>query len=252
MKPLDPIAYDYSGLIAPEGPRHSCGRRAWSRRDLKWLAPRLAAAPAGSARQPGGLGRAAARAGGIAPLDAAFFDLPERLLDEDRPLLGPDHRRRRPPGEGSRPGGRAGHRRLVHGRPGAVRGLLPSVSQRDFPPAPRRPAADLLRGQQRRQRRHAGALGSGRGDDDWGIIVISKSGGTLETAVAFRIFLEALRKSCGGDEEKLRRRVIAVTGQTGRLRDLADALGCQDVFPIPDGVGGRFPSSPPWACCRRP
>jgi glucose-6-phosphate isomerase len=78
------------------------------------------------------------------------------------------------------------------------------------------------------------------GDDNWGIIVISKSGGTLETALAFRLFLESLRKSCGGDEEKLRRRIIAVTGKTGRLRDLANALGCPDVFPIPDGVGGRF------------
>jgi glucose-6-phosphate isomerase len=61
----------------------------------------------------------------------------------------------------------------------------------------------------------------------------------LETAVAFRVFLESLRKSCAGDEEKLRRRVIAVTGETGRLRDLANALGCIDIFPIPDGVGGR-------------
>jgi glucose-6-phosphate isomerase len=34
--------------------------------------------------------------------------------------------------------------------------------------------------------------------------------------------------------------VIPVTGQSGRLRELADALGCQEVFPIPEGVGGRF------------
>ncbi len=78
------------------------------------------------------------------------------------------------------------------------------------------------------------------GTDDWGIIVISKSGGTLETAVAFRIFLDALRKSCGGDEEKLRRRVIPVTGHSGRLHDLAEAIGCPEVFPVPDGVGGRY------------
>ena len=72
-----------------------------------------------------------------------------------------------------------------------------------------------------------------------GIVVISKSGGTLETAVAFRVFLE-LPKSCRGDQEKLRRRVIPVTGASGRLRELAEALGCTDVFPIPEGVGGRF------------
>ena len=33
---------------------------------------------------------------------------------------------------------------------------------------------------------------------------------------------------------------MPVTGETGRLRDLAEALGCPDVFPVFDGVGGRF------------
>jgi glucose-6-phosphate isomerase len=31
-----------------------------------------------------------------------------------------------------------------------------------------------------------------------------------------------------------------VTGQSGRLFDLAEALGGKDIFDIPDGVGGRF------------
>ena len=78
------------------------------------------------------------------------------------------------------------------------------------------------------------------GDDDWAIIVISKSGGTLETALAFRVFFEALKKSCKGDEEKLRRRIVPITGEKGRLRDLAKAIGCPTVFPIPEGVGGRY------------
>jgi glucose-6-phosphate isomerase len=34
--------------------------------------------------------------------------------------------------------------------------------------------------------------------------------------------------------------VIPVTGDSGRLHDLAGALGCEQIFPIPDGVGGRF------------
>ena len=55
--------------------------------DLKWLAPRLAAA-----RQEVLDDLALYQRGGpvpeeMQPLDAAFFDLPERLLDEDRPLL---------------------------------------------------------------------------------------------------------------------------------------------------------------------
>src|SRR3989304_437443 len=85
------------------------------------------------------------------------------------------------------------------------------------------------------------------GDDDWAIVVISKSGETLETAVAFRVFLEALHKSYKGDKKKLTQRIIPITGEddpkTGkksRLRDLAKALGCTTIFPVPEGVGGRF------------
>jgi glucose-6-phosphate isomerase len=77
-------------------------------------------------------------------------------------------------------------------------------------------------------------------DVPWGILVISKSGGTLETAAALRIFLGALRASAGADAKRVARLVVPVTGQSGRLRDLADALGCGDVFSIPEGVGGRF------------
>ena len=77
-------------------------------------------------------------------------------------------------------------------------------------------------------------------DDSWGIVVISKSGGTLETASAFRQYLSALEKSCGGDMEKIRSRLIPVTGSSGKLHDFASELGCQDIFPVPDGVGGRF------------
>ncbi len=77
-------------------------------------------------------------------------------------------------------------------------------------------------------------------DDAWGIVVISKSGGTLETAVALRVFLEALRNSCAHDESLVAERVIPVTGTSGKLFDLAQAIGCPDVFQVPEGVGGRF------------
>jgi glucose-6-phosphate isomerase len=76
--------------------------------------------------------------------------------------------------------------------------------------------------------------------NDWGIVVISKSGGTLETAAAFRQFLAALEKSVGGDAEKVRQRVLPVTGDSGKLFNFAKELGCPDIFPVPDGVGGRF------------
>lgn len=77
-------------------------------------------------------------------------------------------------------------------------------------------------------------------DDAWAIAVISKSGGTLETAVSFRRFLAALKVSCSGDAKRVANHVVPVTGASGKLFDLAGALGCEEMFHIPDGVGGRF------------
>lgn len=74
----------------------------------------------------------------------------------------------------------------------------------------------------------------------WSIVVISKSGGTLETAVAFRVFLAALTKCCQGDAKKIAELVIPVTGAAGKLFELSNEIACRDRFLVPDGVGGRF------------
>jgi len=74
----------------------------------------------------------------------------------------------------------------------------------------------------------------------WGIVVISKSGGTLETAVAFRLFRHALENYYGSDSPEATKLVIPVTGETGKLRDFSNTKGYPVTFPIPDGVGGRF------------
>ncbi|MFN0199573.1 MAG: glucose-6-phosphate isomerase [Planctomycetaceae bacterium] len=74
----------------------------------------------------------------------------------------------------------------------------------------------------------------------WGLSVISKSGGTLETAVAFRILRQALENYYGSDSADSRDLVVPVTGESGKLRDLSNARDYPRVFPIPDGVGGRF------------
>lgn len=76
--------------------------------------------------------------------------------------------------------------------------------------------------------------------DRWGIVVISKSGGTLETAAAFRIFREALEAYYGPDSDQSRNLVVPITGEEGKLRDFARQRGYPDVFPVPDGIGGRF------------
>jgi glucose-6-phosphate isomerase len=76
--------------------------------------------------------------------------------------------------------------------------------------------------------------------DRWGIVVISKSGGTLETAAAFRILLRELRGTLGMESDKIGELVVPVRGASGKLFDLGKALKCKDEFDVPDGVGGRF------------
>lgn len=75
-------------------------------------------------------------------------------------------------------------------------------------------------------------------DEKFAIVVISKSGGTMETAVAFRQFLDLLSSKVSAEE--LGQLVVPVTGETGKLADLSSAIGCQEKFIVPDGVGGRF------------
>lgn len=87
----------------------------------------------------------------------------------------------------------------------------------------------------------AGGYSESAAEGRHAIVVISKSGGTMETAVAFRQFLSALECSLGADaEQELRRLVVPVTGASGKLHELATAIGCEEVFSVPDGVGGRF------------
>ncbi|TWT87210.1 Glucose-6-phosphate isomerase [Pseudobythopirellula maris] len=73
--------------------------------------------------------------------------------------------------------------------------------------------------------------------EPWSIAVISKSGGTLETAAALRIFLRELEASAG---DKLSDFVVPVTGTSGKLFELSKAIGCEEIYEVPDGVGGRF------------
>ncbi len=79
-------------------------------------------------------------------------------------------------------------------------------------------------------------------DDRWAIVVISKSGGTLETAAALRTFLAALGEATGGDAQQIAQLVVPVTGldDKSKLYNLARAIGCPELFEVPDGVGGRF------------
>jgi glucose-6-phosphate isomerase len=79
-------------------------------------------------------------------------------------------------------------------------------------------------------------------EERWGAVVISKSGGTMETAAAYRIIRAELGRYYGNTPDTIRKYVIPVTGPSGKLHDLSEKDGFEpnDILTIPDGVGGRF------------
>ena len=79
-------------------------------------------------------------------------------------------------------------------------------------------------------------------EERWGVVVISKSGGTVETAAAYRAIRRELAEYYGLHSPRLTQLVLPVTGATGKLRDLckADGFKEEDILTIPDDVGGRY------------
>jgi glucose-6-phosphate isomerase len=79
-------------------------------------------------------------------------------------------------------------------------------------------------------------------EERWGAVVISKSGGTMETAAAYRAVRAEMTKFYGPKSDWLRQLLVPVTGPKGKLRDLAKAEGIpdDDILTIPDDVGGRY------------
>ena len=73
---------------------------------------------------------------------------------------------------------------------------------------------------------------------DFSLCVISKSGTTIEPAIAFRNLKWMLERRYG--TAQARRRIYAITDKSkGALRQMADEEGWES-FLIPDNVGGRF------------
>ncbi len=69
------------------------------------------------------------------------------------------------------------------------------------------------------------------------LVVISKSGGTIETLAQYFLARAWLRKNLGGDWKK---QVVMVTDEkTGFLREEADKEGIISL-PVPDYLGGRY------------
>jgi glucose-6-phosphate isomerase len=75
-------------------------------------------------------------------------------------------------------------------------------------------------------------------DKKFGVINISKSGTTTETALTFRLLKKQCEEQRGKEEAK--KAIVAVTDATkGAARAAADKEGYK-TFVIPDNVGGRF------------
>jgi glucose-6-phosphate isomerase len=237
---ISPVVYDYSAVIKPAKGSPLVRQCGLSAADLHWAATGIA-----DARREVLEDLVLFQKGGSAPaekepLDAAFMDLPERFLGRDRAVL--DDIR----ATADRLADEV-DRVIVLGIGGSYMGARalfeacchPYHNELSREARKNRPRI-YFEGNNVDNDAAAGLLDVLAGDDRWAIVVISKSGGTLETAVGFRIFLDALKRSCGGDDAKFRRRILPITGEKGRLRDLSLALGCPKVFPIHDGVGGRF------------
>lgn len=75
-------------------------------------------------------------------------------------------------------------------------------------------------------------------DKDFCINVISKSGTTTETMIAFRVLRNLIEDRYGKEEAK--KRIFATTDkEKGALKDLATQEG-YETFVVPDAVGGRY------------
>jgi glucose-6-phosphate isomerase len=193
---IPPITYDYSGLIASDTEPQFSQQTGLLETDLKHLIPRLEEVRREMRWNLDLYGRGESVPKEKQPFDAGFVMLPEVLLGQDRKILE----------EMIAVADRLAKevdRVIVLGIGGSYMGARALMEACCHPYH-----NELLR--KRRGGRPRiyfegnnvdndavqGLLDLVEGDDDWAIVPISKSGGTLEPAVAFRIILEALRKSC--------------------------------------------------------
>src|SRR5262249_40098558 len=84
-------------------------------------------------------------------------------------------------------------------------------------------------------------------EERWAVVVISKSGDSLESLTALRVFRRDATEYYGLRSEWLKRLFVGVTGAGTKLHELSRAEGYTDeeFFPTPDSVGGRFSVFPP-------
>jgi glucose-6-phosphate isomerase len=81
-----------------------------------------------------------------------------------------------------------------------------------------------------------------RREERWAVVAVSKSGTSLEPAVALRVFRREATEYYGLRSPWLGRLFAAVTAPSSKLRDLSRAAGVDEdgILTVPDNVGGRF------------
>jgi glucose-6-phosphate isomerase len=254
--PDEAVTYDYQGLLVPPPEEWTPVAEVRARHllppgRLKDLVPRLQQVRSQIAAERE-LVQVPAE---VQPLDTAFIDLPQKTLDQ--------HRRQ---GEASVLGRiltRAGQLRadadrvVVLGIGGSSLGAralfeaLRSSQHNELPPEVRLGVprvyfegnnADTDSLQDLLDLLQTTCVDPEIREERWAVIAVSKSGGTLEPAAAYRIFRREAAEYYGSRSTRLNRLFVPVTGAAGKFRDLARAEGYRDddVFIIPDNVGGRF------------
>ncbi len=238
------LRYETAGIeISPERPAIERETGVVTE-DLKWLWPRLLACRDEVLEEVEIKKRGDEVPKEKEPLDSRFIDLPERLLGTERAVL--EHIR-----QTSERFAADLERVVVLGIGGSYMGA------RALFEACCHPYHNELSRSQRGNRPRLYFEGNNVDNDavlgllellqseptaDWGIVVISKSGSTLETAVAFRVFVEALKKHCQDRGVKVGQRILAVSKEDSRLWRLCVHLGVpkEHMFAFPEDVGGRF------------
>jgi len=254
--PDEAISYQYQSLLLPANEEWTPAaelraRHFLSPNRLKDLVPRL-----NQVRSQLAIERELKQVPAeLQPLDAGFIDLPQQILDE--------HRRRAEEGllgrvirEANRlrddvdrvvilgvGGSSLGARALFCALRGSYHNELSSETRLGSPRIYfEGNALDTDALQELLELLQTTCVDPEMRKERWGVIVISKSGATLETAAAYRVFRREAVEYYGSRSENLHKLFIPITGPTSKLRELclADGFTDEQIFTIPDNVGGRF------------
>lgn len=254
--PDEAIIYHYQSLLVPSGESWSAAAELRARHFLppgriKEVMPRLlqcrsqvAAERERSNVPPEQL-----------PLESAFIDLPQALLDQHRRKadasdLGKTIRlaeRLRDEAERivvlSIGGGALAARALFEGLKSAYHNELPAETRLGVPRIyfegdncdndSLQDLLDLLQ---------ITCVDPGQREERWAVVTISRSGASLEPAIAHRVFRREAAEYYGLRSEWTKKLFTAVTGTSSRLRDLFTAYGQdeQTILTIPDHIGSRY------------